>query len=58
MNHKSDFQTQLQSVKPMQDKDLIQENQNIAELKKYLLELNNIKIQFKNPQDKNKPPEN
>ncbi len=58
MNQKSGFQTQLESIKVPEDKDLIQETQNIAELKKYLLELNNLKIQFKNPQEKNKPPEN
>ncbi len=58
MNEKSGFQTQLESIKPLPDKDLIRENENIAELKKYLLELNNIKIQYKSPHDKNKPPEN
>ena len=54
MNKKSDFQARLESVNSLPYNDLIQENQNFAELKKYLLELNNIKIDYKSP--KNKPP--
>ena len=56
MNQKSEFQQELESVNTLPDKDLIKENENIAELKKYLLELNNIKINYKNPDIKNKPP--
>ena len=58
MGQKSGFQKQLESIEVEPDKDLIKETENIAELKKYLLELNNIKVQYKNPLGKNKPPEN
>lgn len=61
IEQKSGFQNTLENVRPQSSKDLIQENENIAELKKYLLELNKIKVQFKKPsidELKNKPPEN
>ena len=38
--------------------EVIKENQNIGELKKYLLELNNIRVNYKAPDIKNKPPKN
>lgn len=46
---KSDFQNTMDKIPQMPKKDLTQETQNIAELKKYLLELNNIKINYKKP---------
>lgn len=58
IEQKSEFQNALDNTSFSQNKDLIQENENIAELKKYLLELNNIKINYRAPkEDKNKPPE-
>ena len=54
---KSGFQNTLENIPTPNNKDLIQETQNIAELKKYLLELNNIKINYRAPENKNKPPE-
>lgn len=56
INGKSEFQNALEKVKPSENKNLEKENENIAELKKYLLEINKIKIDFQNL--KNKPPSN
>ena len=58
MAEKSGFQKELENTQPANNKDLIKENENIGELKKYLLELNNIKINYKSPDIKNKPPIN
>ena len=58
MAEKSGFQKELENTQPANNKDLIKENENIGELKKYLLELNNIKINYKSPDIKNKPPSN
>ncbi len=58
-NTKSDFQNTLESANKPPDKDLIQESENIGDLKKYLLELSKIQVDFKKPTVidlKNKPP--
>ena len=46
---KSEFQQTMDNFPQLEQKDLTQETQNIAELKKYLLELNKIQINFKKP---------
>ena len=44
---KSDFEkTKEEMIKKMPEKDLLKENQNIGDLKKYLLQINNFKINF------------
>jgi len=44
-NEKSDFEkTKDMLEKNMQQKDLLQENNNIGDIKKYLMQINNIKI--------------
>lgn len=50
-NQKSDFQNQLEGAKTLPQRDLSKETQNIAELKKYMLDINNIKFNFKKPQN-------
>lgn len=49
---KSKFEQVKEQVSQRENRDLIQENTNIADLKKYLLELNKIKIELREP-DKN-----
>ncbi len=46
---KSDFEKTKDSLenKALPVKDLLEENQNIGDLKKYLMQLNNIKVNFK-----------
>ncbi len=46
---KSDFEKTKDSLlhKNIAGKDLLEENQNIGDLKKYLLQINNIKVNFK-----------
>ena len=46
---KSDFEKTKDSLlsNNTQRKDLLEENQNIGDLKKYLLQINNIKVDFK-----------
>ncbi len=48
-SEKSDFEKTKDSLinKSMPKKDLLEENQNIGDLKKYLLQINNIKVDFK-----------
>ena len=49
-NYKSDFEKTKDSImQGMQQKDLLEENQNIGDLKKYLMELNNLKININRP---------
>ena len=49
--YKSDFEKTKESLlNQTQQKDLLQENANIGDLKKYLMQINNIKINFKNKQ--------
>src|SRR5574344_1589433 len=43
-NHKSEFEKVKGSIKPQKSKDLLQEQTNIGDLKKYNLALQNIKI--------------
>ena len=45
---KSDFE-QIKDglIKPQQQKDLLKENENIGDLKKYLMEINNLNFNFK-----------
>src|SRR5574344_877422 len=43
-NHKSEFEKVKSSIKPAKGKDLLQEQTNIGDLKKYNLALQNIKI--------------
>lgn len=46
--YKSDFEkTKDNLMKQQPQKDLLEENQNIGDLKKYLLQINNIKVDFK-----------
>lgn len=51
LNEKTDFQKTMDSIKKP-NKDLIQENANIGELKKYLMQIHSIKFNF-NDKDKN-----
>lgn len=44
---KSDFERVKDSLMNVGQKDLLQENENIGDLKKYLLEINNIKPDIK-----------
>ncbi len=46
LGEKSDFQKTMEGMPASGQKDLIEENANIGELKKYLLQLNNIKYNF------------
>ena len=47
--YKSDFEKTKDSlINSSQQKDLLQENENIGDLKKYLMQINNIKINYKN----------
>ena len=47
-NEKSDFEKTKDSLETNSPKkDLLEENQNIGDLKKYLMQLNNIKINYK-----------
>lgn len=47
-SEKSDFEKTKDSLlQPQMQKDLLKENENIGDLKKYLMQLNNIKINFK-----------
>lgn len=46
LNEKSAFQKTIEGMNSVQNKDLIQETANIGELKKYMLQLNNIKFNF------------
>lgn len=46
LNEKTDFQKTMDSFKTKSNKDLIQENANIGELKKYLMQINSIKFNF------------
>ncbi len=46
LGEKSDFQRTLDGTQNSNSKDLIQENANIGELKKYLMQINNIKFNF------------
>ena len=49
-NYKSDFEKTKDSIlKATPQKDLLQENENIGDLKKYLMELNNLKININKP---------
>lgn len=48
LGEKSDFQKTMDGINSPSSKDLIQENANIGELKKYLLQINNIKFNFNN----------
>ena len=48
---KSDFErVKDELLKSSPTKDLLQENENIGDLKKYLMEINNLKFDFKNKQ--------
>ena len=52
---KSDFeQVKDELMKPAPAKDLLEENANIGDLKKYLMEINNLKFDFKQKPTKNK----
>lgn len=47
--YKSDFEkTKENLMNSIEQKDLLQENENIGDLKKYLMQINNIKINYKN----------
>ena len=47
-NYKSDFEKVKDELSSnIIQKDLLQENANIGDLKKYLMEINNIKVDFK-----------
>ena len=46
--YKSDFEkTKDEIISKMPQKDLLQENENIGDLKKYLMQVNNLNINFK-----------
>ena len=48
--YQSDFEkTKNSLLKSTQTKDLLEENQNIGDLKKYLMQLNNLNINIKKP---------
>ena len=48
--YKSDFEKTKESIeRNIQQKDLLEENQNIGDLKKYLMELNNLQININRP---------
>lgn len=52
--YKSEFEKVKDSLsKTTQTKDLLEENQNIGDLKKYLMQLNNLKINVKKDANKN-----
>lgn len=54
-SYKSDFEKtkgELEKRMLQEKKDLLQENENIGDLKKYLMQLNNIKVDFKAKFDK------
>jgi len=49
-NYKSDFEKTKESLEQnTQTKDLLEENQNIGDLKKYLMQLNNLQINVNKP---------
>ena len=49
---KSDFEKTKESIeKNMPQKDLLEENQNIGDLKRYLMQLNNLQINIKKPKN-------
>ena len=48
--YKSDFEKTKDSLlQNMPQKDLLEENQNIGDLKKYLMQLNNLQININKP---------
>ncbi len=47
-SEKSDFQKTMDGMKTSFKKDLVEENANIGELKKYLMQINSIKFNFNN----------
>ena len=50
--YKSDFEKTKDKIeKSMPQKDLLKENENIGDLKKYLMQLNNIKVNYRQPRD-------
>ena len=52
--YKSDFEKTKDSlIRKQTQKDLLKENENIGDLKKYLMQVNNFQINFK-PDFKNK----
>lgn len=48
MGEKTGFQKEMDKIKSAPSKDLIEENANIGELKKYLMQIHNIKINLNN----------
>ena len=46
LGEKSEFGKTMDGLRNPSGKDLIQENANIGELKKYLMQINNIKFNF------------
>ena len=48
LGEKSDFQKTMDNINSMPQKNLIEENANIGELKKYLMQIHSIKFNFNN----------